>query len=171
MVWACFSNGKPGPLIVCHFGAVNADIYLKILLNGVVEFINKLLTPEEDANTIQVATDDAFLFIHDNAPCHTAKKVTQFLKSQRIPMMKWPAWSSDLNPIKNLWVDFKECFHKAFVYEGLRVSTWEDITTCCKELLKQLWEDQGRDMIMKLVESMIQWVAAVIAVKGEITKY
>ena len=91
MVWACFSNGKPGPSIVCDFGAVNANIYLKILSDGGVEFINKLLTPEEDADTLQVATDDVFLFMHDNAPCHTAKKVTQFLKSRCIFMMKWSA--------------------------------------------------------------------------------
>ena len=86
MVWACFSNGKPGPLIVCDSGAVNADAYLKILLDEVGEFITELLTPEEDSDTIRVATDDAFLFMHDNTPCHTAKKVTQFLKLRGIPI-------------------------------------------------------------------------------------
>ena len=80
MVWACFSNGKPGPLIICDSGAVNADAYLKILSDGVVEFITELLIPEEGSDSIRVATDDAFLFMHDNAPCHTAKKVQQFLK-------------------------------------------------------------------------------------------
>lgn len=74
MVWGCFSNGKPGPLIVCDTGGVNADAYLEILSEGVIEFINELLTPEEGSDTITVATDDAFLFMHDNAPCHTAKK-------------------------------------------------------------------------------------------------
>jgi hypothetical protein len=171
MVWGCFSNGRPGPLIVCDTGGVNADVYLEILSEGVIEFINELLTPEEGSDTITVATDDAFLFMHDNAPCHTAKKVQQFLKLRRIPIMKWPAQSPDLNPIENLWVDFKERFHKAFWQEGLRVSTREDVTACCKELLKQLWRDQGRDMIMKLVESMPRRVAAVIAAKREITKY
>jgi hypothetical protein len=85
--------------------------------------------------------------------------------------MKWPAQSPDLNPIKNLWVDFKERFHKAFWQEGLRVSTREDVTVRCKELLRQLWRDQEQDMIMKHVESMPLRVAAVIAAKGEITKY
>ena len=58
-----------------------------------------------------------------------------------------------------------------FLQSGLCVSTREDVTECCKELLKQVWRDQGQDMIIKLVESMPQRVAAVIAAKGEITKY
>ena len=171
MVWACFSNDELGPLIVCDSRGVNADTYLKILLKGVVKFINTLLTPEEGSDTITVATDDAFLFMHDNTPCHTAKKVQQFLKLRHIPIMKWPAQSLDLNPIENLWVDFKERFHKAFVLAGLHVSTWADVTEHVKELLKKVWANQGRDMIMKLVELIPQWVAAVIATKGEITKY
>jgi len=80
MVWACFGNGELGPLIVCDSEGVNADAYLKILSEGLVEFINTLLTPEEGSDTITVATNDAFLFMHVNAPCHTAKKVEQFLK-------------------------------------------------------------------------------------------
>ena len=171
MVWACFSNGKLGPLLVCETGGVNADAYLQILSEGLATFINELLTPDEGSDTIRVATDDAFLFMHDNAPCHTAKKVQQYLKNQRVPIMKWPAQSPDLNPIENLWVDFKERFHKAFLQSGLQVSTREDVTERCKELLKQVWRDQGADLIMKLVESMPRRVAAVIAAKGDITKY
>lgn len=82
MVWACFGNGKLGPLIVCDSGGVNADMYLQILSDGVVEFINQLLKPKEGSDTIKVAFNDTFLFMHDNAPCHTAKKVEQFLKLQ-----------------------------------------------------------------------------------------
>lgn len=84
MVWACFNGGKVGPMIVCNTGNINADRYIEILENGTVSFIEGLLTLSEDSETIEVATPDAYLFMHDNAPCHTAIKVANYLKMQRI---------------------------------------------------------------------------------------
>src|SRR5256885_15102132 len=88
MVWACFSNGRLGPLIVCETGGVNTDVYLKILKEGVVKFIDKLFMLNEASDTITVTSHDAYLFMHNNAPCHTAKKVEKYLKVQQIPIMK-----------------------------------------------------------------------------------
>jgi DDE superfamily endonuclease len=171
MVWACFTGTRVGPLIVCDAGSVNADRYLKILHDGVITFTNDVLNPAPGADSITVATDDTFLFMHDNAPCHTAKKVTEYLKKRRLPTMKWPAQSPDLNPIENLWVDFKSRFHKAFWQQGLRRSTTSDNLERCAMLLKKLWEQQGMELIDKLIESMPRRVAAVIAARGAHTKY
>jgi hypothetical protein len=171
MVWACFTGAKVGPLIVCDAGSVNADRYLDILRDGVVAFTNDLLNPAPGADTITVATDDTLLFMHDNAPCHTAKKVTEYLKKRRLPTMKWLAQSPDLNPIENLWVDLKSSFHKAFWQKGLRRSTAPDNLDRCAMLLKELWRDQGMKLINNLVESMPTRVAHVLAARGGHTKY
>jgi DDE superfamily endonuclease/Transposase len=171
MVWACFNGVKPGPLIVCDAGSVNADRYLDILCDGVVTFVNELLTPISGSDTITVATGDSFLFMHDNAPCHTAMKVTQFLKKQRVPTMKWPAQSPDLNPIENLWVDLKERFHARCIQIGLKPSTRPEVLEKFATILRQLWREQGVELITKLIVSMPRRVAAVIAARGGSTKY
>ena len=171
MVWACFNGDKPGPLIVCDAGSVNADRYLDILHDGVVTFVNELLTPVPGSDTITVATNDSYLFMHDNAPCHTARKVTQFLKNRRVSTMKWPAQSPDLNPIENLWVDFKERFHARCTRIGLKPSTRPEVLEKFATILRQLWREQGIELITKLIQSMPKRVATVIATRGGHTKY
>ena len=46
------------------------------------------------------------IFMHDNAPSHSAKAITAYLASIGIKgksLMTWPPCSSDLNPIEQLW--------------------------------------------------------------------
>ena len=50
--------------------------------------------------------------MHDNAPAHRSKIVMQWLKSKDIKILKWPATSSDLNPIENLWNDIDKQLQK-----------------------------------------------------------
>ena len=171
MIWACFTGAGSGPLIVCDAGNVNADRYLEILKDSVVTFVDTLLKSASDADSITVAIDDTFLFMHDNAPCHTATKVTTFLKKRHLSTMKWPAQWPDLNPIENLWTDFKERFHARCVHLGLKSFTRAKVLEKCANILRELWRGQGMELITKLIESMPRRVAAVIAAKGGHTKY
>ncbi len=42
------------------------------------------------------------IFMHHNAPIHTAYIIQERLKENRIDVMIWLSYSPDLNPIENL---------------------------------------------------------------------
>jgi DDE superfamily endonuclease len=171
MVWACFTGERVGPLIVCDEGGIGADEYEEILYDGLFSLIDDILEPPEDPDTIQVADENTFLFMQDNAPCHKAKEVLEFLMERNIPVMEWPPQSPDLNPIENLWAALKEAFHKRFTEMFNHPSKSLEARYRYGEVLKEIWYGQGQALIDVLVESMPRRVQAVLEAKGGWTKY
>jgi DDE superfamily endonuclease len=171
MVWACFTGERLGPLIVCDEGGIGADEYEDIIYDGLFSLIDDLLEPPDDPETIRVADQNTLLFMQDNAPCHKATSILEFLQENHVPIMEWPPQSPDLNPIENLWTDLKVRFHQRFLELFTHPSKSLEARYQYSEVLQEVWYSQGMELVMALIESMPRRCAAVIEAKGGWTKY
>jgi hypothetical protein len=171
MVWACFTGERLGPLIVCDEGGIGGDEYEDILYDGLFSLIDDLLKAPEDSETIQVADENTYIFMQDNAPCHKSTEVLEFLWENNVPVMVWPPQSPDLNPIENLWVAFKARFHERFTQLFNHPSKSLEARYRYSEVLQEVWYSQGQELIDHLIESMPRHVKAVIEANGGWTKY
>ena len=170
MVWACFTGDRLGPLVVCDEGGIGANEYEDILYDGLFSLIDDILQPPE-SDTIQVADENTFLFMQDNAPCHKAECILEFLAENHVPVMDWPAQSPDLNPLENLWTDFKTRFHQRFTELFNYASKSLEARYRYAEVLQEVWYNQGMEMVEALIKSMPERCASVIEANGGWTKF
>lgn len=150
MVWSIISGKGTGRLYIVE-GTMRQDQYIQVLESKMLPQVKEWF-PDGD-----------FVFMQDSAPCHKAKRVTEYLKKQKIKVLDWPGNSPDLNPIENLWELLKREISKVLV-------------TNKRQLIEKLiveWHrnPQIKENCVKLIESMPQRIKSVIQAKGEVTKY
>lgn len=147
MLWAMFCWETLGPVINLD-AALTCNTYVDILADQVHPFMEA------------VFPDGSGLFQQDNAPCHTAKMVQEWLQEHddMFTVLAWPRNSPDLNPIERLWEALGEQVRSA----EAPPRTLEDL----QDLLLTSWCQIPPDTFSAAVESMPRRVRAVLDAKG-----
>ncbi len=148
MFWGCFSRAGLGPLVVVD-GIMNKESYLNLLQNTVLP---------------KIRLDDSIdVFMQDNAPCHTARLVKDFLTQESISVLPWPAQSPDLNPIENLWALIKRKLAAEFPIPKTRSELIANVTA--------IWRGITPELCRNLADSMINRIKEVLEKNGKSTSY
>ncbi|GFU92396.1 transposable element Tcb2 transposase [Trichonephila clavipes] len=82
---------------------INGRTRLHVVANGTMtgqRYIDEVLLPH--VRLFRGAVGDKFVFMDDNATCHRTLAVQEYLDSEGIQRLVWPARSPDLNPIENV---------------------------------------------------------------------
>ncbi|KAF2363637.1 Dbl (DH) domain [Trinorchestia longiramus] len=101
------------------------------------------------------------LMLPDNAPCHKANVVMNYLNDQGVEVMNWPAKSPDMNPIENLWKTLEQ---NVMTRNSANV---EDLWLKSQEEWAKITVPQCQD----LLKSCARGYAAVIENKDRSIKY
>ena len=109
--------------------------------------------------------------MQNNALCHKADYILEFLHENHVPVMEWPPQSPDLNPIENLWTDLKACFHKQFLKLFNHLPKSLEARYRYGKVLQEVWHSQGMKLVEALIASMTKCYQAVIEAQGSWTKY
>jgi transposase len=115
--------------------------------------------------------EDGMIFVHDNAPIHSATKTKEWLDEWLIEVSDWPPYSPDLNPIENAWAKLKERLHDFNPDLELTKGGEEKVRQVIFKGLEEAWDALGSEYVRGLIESMPRRCAAVIEAKGWYTKY
>ena len=103
-----------------------------------------------------------FIFMDDNAPCHRARAVLQWMSNNSLRRMEvWPPQSPDLNPIEHVWDILADTLEQ---YKPKNLKELE-------EKIKLEWTKISSLQVQNLIASMPSRVAAVISAKCGHTRY
>lgn len=147
MIWGCFSYYGVGPIHLIK-EVMDQHVY--------VEILDRVLLPYAEFEMPL-----KWVLQQDNDPKHTSRKAKEWLRTNGIEVLSWPAQSPDLNPIENLWGDIKR--KVAETKPSNNHELWQ--------VVQEAWNQITPKRCQDLVNSMPRRCKAVLKNKGFTTKY
>jgi len=102
-------------------------------------------------------------YMQDGAPSHTAAATKEELCERGVPIIIWPPYSPDLNPIETVWNLMKDWiqdnYGEQFSYDTLRVA------------VKEAWDTITEQQLAQLLQGMKDRCQAVIDANGMHTRF
>ncbi|GFV17442.1 transposable element Tcb2 transposase [Trichonephila clavipes] len=146
LVWGGIMLGSRTDLHIFDAGSVNG-----------IRYCNEILLPY--VRLFRGAMGLQFLFMDNNAPCNRTVAAEQLLESEDIEPMDWPARSTDLNTIENVW---------DFLGRRLAARTLPPVTIRKLRLaLQDEWAAMPQQLIDTLILSMGRRYETCLAVRGD----
>ena len=114
--------------------------------------------------------EPGMVFMQDNAPIYTAYATKKWFEENAIPLLDWPPYSPDLNPIEHVWWHLKAMVKKMFP-ELEKLGKGEEALVALEKALIIAWDKVDKTIIESCLKSLCRRRDAVIAAKGWHTKY
>lgn len=151
-VWGCITYYGRGRLAFIR-GSFNSDKYCEILGKEYHDTLREHNLRRRD-----------IVFQQDNSSVHTSATTSEWLGNHRVNVFEWPAYSPDLNLIENVWSILKDKLDDATKNSKPTDDIWQR--------LEHIWYTEiNAELCRKLYESMPHRIEAVIAAKGDRTKW
>ena len=131
---------------------MNSDVYCEIIEEHLLKSKEYLFSNP----------NRPFLLQQDNDSKHTAKKSIDLLEANHVATLPWVAQSPDLNPMEQIWLDFKNRVRMGALIQNKK-NLWER--------MEREWWATNKKLCKRLVHSMPAGVRTVIRTKGGYTKY
>lgn len=109
------------------------------------------------------AMGNIFIFMHDNAPPHSSRVATEFLETEDVTVLRWPACSPDINPIEHVW-DFIKRRIRA------RRNAPGNVDQLIEAALEE-WANLPQEQVDNLIRSIPRRIEDCIGARGGNTNY
>jgi transposase len=149
-IWGCITFNGVGT--ICRvYGNINSAKYIDILENNLWPVVARHFA------------DGDYLFMNDNAPVHRSHVTHNYKNTNQIPTLDWPAQSTDLNPIENVWLTIKRKVQR-------RTQTINTVSELYDNIF-DIWTSFTVEYIQALYMLVPDRVKRVQRARGYITKY